>query len=50
MTNKEKLILYNNFKNVLEYVKTFQEPNQQKEKPKVLALTRKFYGKSLKVA
>lgn len=49
MTNKEKLILYNNFKNVLEYVKTFQEVKQQ-EKPKVLALTRKFYGKSLKVA
>lgn len=50
MTNKEKLILLNNYKNILEYIRGFEEPKQIKEKPKVLSLTKKFYGKPLKVA
>lgn len=51
MSNKEKLILLNNYKNVLNYVKSFEEEKEEiKEKPKVLVLTKKLNGKQVRVA
>jgi len=60
MTNKEKIVLLNQYKNYLlslkeyqekiENEKQIQEKENELDKPKVLVLKRNFYGKNLKVS
>lgn len=51
MSNKEKLNLYKNYRDVLNFIKSFDEEKEvEKENPKVLVLTKRFNGKQLRVA
>ncbi|MEG1506385.1 MAG: hypothetical protein RR290_04425 [Clostridia bacterium] len=56
MTSKDKIILLNRYRDILIYIKQMDfryeqetSKNNEKEKPKVLVLTKKYYGRDLKV-
>ena len=52
MNIKNKIILLNQYKDTLNYVKRFEEKEEVKtnEKQKVLVLTKNYKGKTFKVA
>jgi len=52
MSKEEKIILLNQYKENLNYLKKFElkEEVKIKEKPKVLVLTKRYNGKNFKVA
>ncbi len=51
MSRYDKIIILKQYRNILNYIKTFEpkEEVNKKEKAKVLVLTKSFRGKQLKV-